>query len=64
MVELNRDGPWKKAPYLKEVETSRIHINQNLSRACCGFWNVSGERDIGRVSELFHDECPHGGALS
>ena len=45
--------------YLEEVKTSRIHINQYLSRACCGLWNVCGERDIRRVGKLFHYECPH-----
>ena len=62
MIELNR-GIEERVPgptYLKEVETSRIHINQNLSGPRCGLWNACGEGDIRRVGKLFHDECPHG----
>ena len=64
MVELIRDDSGlgveeSSIAYLKEVETSRIHVNQYLSRACYGLWNVCRERDIRRVGKLIHYECPH-----
>ena len=50
----------EESAYFKEVETSRVHINQNLLRAYCGLWNVCRKRYLRRMGKVFHDECPHG----